>query len=439
MSKIKKNLIYVYGSTAVNGVLGLIFVPIALHYLGVSGYGLYSIFITLTGFIVLAELGFNKYFTRLLSSNRNLEEQKSNLQIAIGFYIYVYVFLIIILAPLLVYIVPNYIFPIEGKNNLVKIIVICSILDYLFTIPTTLLKTNSISNERFNKLSKFNLITGLWRYSLLIVSCIFFKSAIILVIIILLRRIIEFFYGLKVLGNLPHGSWKPIFKRDLYIKILSGSLYLSVSQLFQLSVVAIGSVLVNRFFGIQSLGIYRSSFDIANKVWFISNGLGLVLFPRFSNLLNSKDNALNLRLSKYLNISWVVYSLIFIIGVVTFDIYDGLLNIKSHKMFLLLLLGVCYNAHSNLGFEYLQALGKFKTVAMINLTSFLVLLVSFYLLIDKYSFLSAGYAWVISQILYGLITDLLTIKGLGYKIKSINIVIKLVLLLATFLIYKGFV
>ncbi|MFE3977718.1 MULTISPECIES: oligosaccharide flippase family protein [unclassified Priestia] len=439
MSKIKKNLIYVYSSTAVNGVLGLIFVPIALHYLGVSSYGLYSIFITLTGFIVLAELGFNKYFTRILSSNRNLEEQKSNLQIAIGFYIYVYIFLIIILAPLLVYIVPNYIFPIEGKKNLVIVIVICSILDYLFTIPTTLLKTNSISNERFDRLSKFNLVTGLWRYSLLILSSIFFKSVIVLVCIILLRRVIEFFYGLKVLGNLPFGSWKPIFKRNLYKKILSDSLYLSVSQLFQLSVVAIGSVLVNRFFGIQSLGIYRSSFDIANKVWFISNGLGIVLFPRFSSLLSSKDNILNLRLSKYLNISWVVYSLIFILGVFTFGVYSDLLNIKSHEMFLLLLLGVCYNAHSNLGFEYLQAFGKFKTVAMINLISFLVLIISFYSLIDKYSFLTAGYAWVISQIFYSLITDLITIKGLGYRIKSINIIIKLVLLSTTILIYKGFV
>ncbi|WCM14576.1 oligosaccharide flippase family protein [Priestia filamentosa] len=439
MSKIKKNLMYVYGSTAVNGLLGLIFVPIALKNIGVEGYGLYSIFITLTGFIVLAELGFNKYFTRLLSSNRDEKDQKINLQVSVGFYIYVYIVLIVILAPILIYIIPNYIFPIDGKHNIVRIIVACAILDYLFTIPTSLLKTYSISNEKFNKLSRFNLSTGLWRYSLLIITSILFKSAVILVIVILLRRIIEFFYGLKVFGNLPSGSWKPVFKKGLYRKILRDSIYLSVSQLFQMSVTAVGSVLVNRYFGVHSLGIYRSSFDIANKVWFISNGLGVVIFPKFSKMLNDNKENLSLRLSKYLNLSWIIYSIVFLLGLLTIPFYNNLLDIKSKEMFLLLLLGVCYNAHSNLGFEYLQALGKFKTVASINIISFLVIVLSFFILSEELGFLSIGYSWIISQIFYSIITDLLVIWNLKIRAKLLNIFIKLGLFLISILIYTLYI
>ncbi|MGG3940325.1 hypothetical protein ABEV54_02575 [Peribacillus psychrosaccharolyticus] len=438
MSIFKRNLLYVYGSSAINGLLGLAFVPIALRSLGATGYGLYSIFLTITSFVVLSELGVNKYFTRLLSIERDERKQKNNLQVLIGFYVSIYLFLIFFILPLLIYVIPNYIFFIEGKESLVRLIVALSILDYLFTIPTSILKTYTISNENFYKLSKFNLFTGLWRYVLLIMGCILFKSVLLLIIIYLLRRVIDFLYGLKTLGNLPIGSWKPVFKINLYKQILSNSLLLSVSQLFQTLALAIGSILVNQNFGVQKLGIYRSSFDIANKIWFISNGLGLVLFPKFSSMVSKGENKLMGKMGKYINLSWGAYSTIFIVAVFSFPLYNILFEIDKN-IFLLLLLGTCYNAHSNLGFELLQAKGNFKSVALINFISFINMVLLFYSLHNTFGFISIGISWCISQVIHSFIIDSIILKSNSYKDIFTSMILKIITIMIVIYIFLEFV
>lgn len=435
----KKNLLYVYGVNFINGLAGLAFIPLALYSLGAEGYGIYSIFIILTSYIYFVEMGVAKYFTRTIAQTQLVEDQRNKMQTAVGIYIRI-ALILLCLMPVLLYIIPKYIFIID-ENGIIGKMVILSILDYLFSIPVAILLAFNTGKEQFYKISKYNLISGITRHAFLICGVLLFKSVIVIMCIIVIRRFFDLMYAFRYLDPLPEGAWKPTYKKGEFLNIIKQSLFLSAAQLLQITILAVGTYLVNKNFSLTEVGIYKSSFDIATKVWFLSNGLGMVIFPRFATLVTDKENkkALLNKLVVYIKGSWILYNVCFLIAFFIYPKISNILLIEDLNLFFFLLFGVCLNAHTNLSYEFLQADSRLKEVIIISVTVLISMIVGFYLLVDNIGLYAIGLSWLGSQLLYSLVMDYSTIKDLKFRkwistlLFNLGVFISIVLLLILFM------
>jgi len=438
MDKFKKNVLSVYLVNLINGFAGIVFIPLALKGLGVEGYALYSMFTLFTSYVVFVELGITKYFIRDLAKEKEEKKQKKIIRLAIGIYIRITIILIL-LSPIIIYVVPKYLFPVEHNLPIIEIIILFAVLDYLLSIPVSILKTFNTGNELFLKISKFNLISGLSRHLFLIVAVLFFKSIIIIMFIVIIRRLIEIRYAFKYLTPLPQGGWKPLYINGTFTNIISKSILLSAAQISQVVVLTIGTYLVNKYFGLHSLGIYKSSFDLAAKVWFFSNSLGIVLFPRLSSLLKEgkKEEDILKKLIMYNYISWIFYLCFFSVITIILPYIQKVFILEDHVLFILLLIGVSLNAHSNISYEFLHASYRVNETIILNIFSFVLIYYLFYLGLNKFEIHAIGYAWLGSQLIYALIIDFLVFGKRNIKVGVSQSVFQIsTFLLAVYFIYK---
>lgn len=421
MNSVKKNLFYVYSVNLINGLAGIAFIPFALKSLGAEGYGVYSIFVILTSYIYFVEMGVAKYFVRIIAQTTS-ENQKNSAQTIVGIYIKI-AFLLLLLTPILLYIIPRFIFPTENEW-LIGGVVLFAALDYLLSIPTTIQLTYNIGNEKFLEVSKFNLISGLSKHIFLIGAVILTKSVIILIIMVLIRRIFDIYYAKKFLLDLPTGGWKPRYVKGEFKKILSESLLLSTAQLTQVIILSLGTFLVNKSFSIKEVGIYKSIFDLATKVWFVSNSLGQVIFPRFSALLKVEEEKKLLleRLPFYYRMSWILYHLLFLLIFFVLPLIPNFLLIEDLLLFFFILYGVCLNAHTNLSYEFLQADSKLKEVIFTSIITIILMVGTYYLSLQSYGFYAIGVSWIGSQLVNSIIMDYFVLKSGKLKKKLLTVV-----------------
>lgn len=436
MRSFRQNLAYVYSVNVLNGLLGILFVPLCLRLLGAEGYGLFSIYGVLASFVSLVDLGVGKNLMRLLASDKNYDVQETHLRNAFGVYL-VLSLALILLTPIFLILIPVYIFPVsDGNIGSLRIIIVFSIIEYILIVPISMTQNYCFANERFDRYAKFTLITGITRYSILFFGIFIFSSPSMVVVLLVLRRFLDIFMARRVMGALPNAVWRSKISVREFKSVMAHSAALSTGQMIQSTVISAGTFLVNKYFGLEGLGKYRAAFDLSSKVWFFSNGIGLVIFPKFVRHLSSSSNkeALFSKVYRAMSISWIAYLLIGVIGVLMAPQFLFLMKISDEKilsLFVVLLIGVCLNAHANLSYELLQASAKYKAINMLGVISITVLAVTFYSAKYTLNIYSIGLAWVVSQAIYAIISDDVALQIASIKINSrIMMVIKKIIILS---------
>lgn len=400
-----------------NGVLGVVIVPIAVRRLGIEGYGLYSIFPVLAGYLVLAELGLGKNLIRVLGGAGTESEVRDLLRLAFGLYAGIAAVLIL-LAPLLVLAVEGVLFPVNDVHvAAVRWITAIAVLDYLLGIPVSLRWNHALSRERMTDYARFMLISHSSRYALMLAGVLLTRRVEVAVAFVLGRRFVDLCAAPMLLPALPEGSWRPRLERGKSLPLLRQSTLLALTQLLQLSTVAAGSVLINGFFGLAALGIYRSAFDIVSKVWFFSSTAGTVVFPRFIQMMRRKDarERLGRVLPGVQGASWMMYTLAAVAGVLVSPLAPSVLRLAGTPPFLfaLLLTGVLWNAHAVISSEVLQAGGRFREVGETAAISFVTMVAVFLLLSRREPTLAIGWAWLASQFIASACVDAYALRPFG--------------------------
>ena len=405
-----KNLLSVYSANFVVGIIGIATIPLVVSALGKEQYGIYSIYTVLASYVALVDCGVTKHFVRLIASDRRVENQTECLQKALGWYLVLSAILILTL-PLNIYFVVAFLFPVAPihQNQLIMIIILV-IIEFIITIPTMISQTLTISNENFTRLSKYNVITGCYRYGLMISGAFYFKKPAMVVAFLVVRRIIDIYFAKKIMQWPERDVWRPRIRFSEFKAILARSSILSLAQFLQTTIVAIGSILVNRNFGVYVLGNYRAAFDLGGKIWFLSNGIGMLLYPKFSNLLSddSKKKRITEKIYDLLKMSWVFYLLLSLMGILAAKYILPIIKLDTEQIlifFMILFVGICINAHSNVAYEFLLADGRYETVAKLSIIGLGLLWAFFHFTKTIIGPYSIAWAWVISQAVYALSAD----------------------------------
>lgn len=410
-----RDLFSVYATLAVNGALSVVFVPVAVAWLGTAGYGLFSIYGALVGCLALAELGTGKNLARLLASDPTAVARCRRLQVALSLYISLAGILLLTL-PAFLWTVENLLFPVQPQYRpVVRWIGAISLVEYCLAIPTALRQTFAIGTERLDRYSHFQFVSGLYRYGLMFAGVLAFHSPVAVVALVAARRFADLFVAPRLMGDLPPGAWRPRFAVREMRAMLTDSTVLSAAQGLQTAGGALASILVNRYFGIVGLGVYRSAFDLASRVWLFSNGLGLVVFPRFARLLADKENRGKLltQMRVFVRASWIAYNLLAAAGVLAAPLLMPLFRREQGiiAIFTLLFLALCINGHANVSNELVLAGGRYALAAAIYGVALTILLLAFALLKPVAGLLAAGWAWLISQAIFAALMDAAACSG----------------------------
>ncbi len=369
-----KKLFSVYSSNLVLGILGIITVPILLKNIGVEGYGYYGIYLTLFSYFTLFELGILKHFTKLLAQKKNTDVNE-----IISCFYYFTALVILFFTPITV-LSTNLLFGVDLQ--LAIIIGVIASLEYIFYLPTKINSSYATAKKDFERISIFNFISGLIRYTIIIFGSIITQNVIIIIILLAIRRIFDIKLSKKITKvEVQIFDIKNVNKINL-IKIIGyykESIYLSGTQALQINLNGMVSLIISKLFGVEGLGFFRSTYDLLSKIWFFSNGLGLVVFPYFAGSSVGVK-----KYKRYTLVSWIFYTFIFISFVLLFPIINEfLLNNSLNKnedmlLFLFMLISILLLAQGNLSFEFLQAKGNYKYLMLITaITNFTFLILIF--------------------------------------------------------------
>jgi len=409
---------YIYGANLVNGILGLIAIPIGLHQLHATGYGLFAIYLIIVSYSQFFELGMTKSLARSIAQANGVDEQCDILTTAITVFILIACTLIV-LSPLIIYLATHYIFPAPTDIlSTMKLIIAFGLLDYLLSIPTNIIKSYSTGLESFRTYSIFSVFSGLFRYTIMIVAFFLFNHSISLVVLFSLSyRLVDLIIAQRIMTQLPKHCWRPTFNVRKIGTMLYQTLQLSTVQMAQTVMLTMGSIITSHLFGLAALGIYQAAFNIASKLWFFSNGIGLVIFPRFSKqalLSNAERRTVIQSLKIILRVSWLGYLLVAGVAILVSPFLLNIFHVNvnnAQPMLALLFIGMAMNAHSNISFNFLQASKRYKTaLIMIVLSTFLLIVISIYLKANE-GILAIGWAWLISQFIYAVTLDIFVVKN----------------------------
>lgn len=411
MPSLAKSLTSIYSVNIFNGVMGVVLIPISLKLLGAEGYGLFSIYTVIASFVALLDVGIGKSLQRALSSKGSAQFKDRQISTACGAYLLVLAALAAVL-PALIIAIPNYVFPVEESlKNSIRWIVFLSCIEYILFIPLAVGQSICFAKEEFHKHAQFSLFSGVARYAILFAAIYFLDSIILIIGAYVLRRALDWYLIRRIMGPLPPSIWRPSFHIKDLRELSVHALGLSVTRLLQTILISMGSVLVNRSFGLESLGYFRVAFDLASKVWFLSNGIGLVAYPKFVKAFADKEKSdlIFLRLRYAMIFSWMIF---LSMGLVASCLSSTVLprisvsNAAVISLFIPMVLGVCINAHANLGYEVIQAAGRYRLLNSLTILSIVLMLVAFYAMESKLKLMAVAWAWLASQIVYSITTDL---------------------------------
>jgi O-antigen/teichoic acid export membrane protein len=383
VASLSRNTLLVSGVHVINGILGIIVIPVALTRLGVTGYGLFSTYGVLASFIGIADLGISRYTLRALASEPDPRAQTRQLQASCGLYLAVFTVLVVLL-PAVLFVIPRYILPVpEDDQSSLRWIIVFSVMEYGLSVPIVLRQNYCSAIERFDRFAAFNLASGIARYCVLFAGILLFANPVAVVGLVVARRALDWVLAERLLGGMPSGSLRPRFGLTEFKVILGHSARLLAGQTLQALTISVGSILVNLWFGLGGLGRYRAAFDLSTKVWFLSNGLGLVLFPRFAkNVITTEAKAsFREKFIRLLRVSSAGFGLVATVGVIAAPWLLRIARMEDSEivgLFVVLLFGTCLNAHSNIGFTLLQATASYRALIGGGSLSLLVLCWSFF-------------------------------------------------------------
>ncbi|RXF05546.1 oligosaccharide flippase family protein [Pseudoalteromonas phenolica] len=205
----KLGVVLTYANIFLNTAVVLLFTPILINYLGNSGFGLYSLALTILTYIALLDFGFGNsiiVFTSKYRASKESERQKSLYASILVAYIALSVFASFALYVFYINIESNFSSGMsENEIELFKIIFIIISFNIIFSIPLNLYKSILTAYERFGFIKLASLTRTLLTPLLLCISIAFNIDVVGIVLIIsvvnFLVLFFAFFYIITPISN----------------------------------------------------------------------------------------------------------------------------------------------------------------------------------------------------------------------------------------------
>lgn len=404
-SWLKKSLA-LYSANGLNFLLNILIIPILVHYIGFQGYGFYSVYIILSSTLLFLDSALSKSAVSAIYSAG--ETQRAQL-VSSTRAAYVAAGIVLLLATPLIAKGVSVLFPLRTDQlNLAYWIGAAAVVEYVLALPGQYFQMLNVLRARHFAYAQYQL-------------CIQLSRFLAVAIVAAATQQIEWVLAAVVLRKIPDYLILWLFWRKQEAELRTPVAWPLVTTLYRHAAPIIGvallqvlatefiSIYVSHAYGAETLGKYRSVYDVLNKIWFVATLYPVLVYPKICEWLAAPDKKAWLRdTMSYLNLgSALIYGALTVAGLALYPLLaQWLPALQDAAPFVAgLLAGICMSGHVRLGYEFLQAQKDAGAALLINLLSLgagAATLFAFY----GYATREIGWAWFVSQLLAVVIVDI---------------------------------
>ncbi|WP_439504246.1 oligosaccharide flippase family protein [Sediminibacterium sp.] len=399
------NAIWNIITVSFTALAGFVLVPLILNKIGTENFGIYTIILMIGGFAQLQSLGLGEATLKYVSYYF-AKKDIAGVNKVFGATLSVYIFSGILISGLIVIfssiIISWFKLSLANIDNAIFALRIAGIT-FFVSIFSTAFKTIPEALQRYDILSKYNLIMMVFRYTGMYLIAILGGGIIGLTILTLSSAFVDILvYGSLSKKLLPALILTPNFNKDGIKEVFGYGIFSFINELIQRASNYIDQLILALFFSASSVAYLNAPKDLITKAQSLTGAAGQALFPRFSSM----EEGLEMQ-ELYVTSLWVLTILSIIIFVPLAIVIPSFLSLWLSREFAensstfatLFSFGVAFNGGTSAYFALLKGTGRVKWLTKIisSLTLFSTIATAF--LVYKFGINGSGirillFSWV---------------------------------------------
>lgn len=385
--QIKIGAMLSYISLALTGIIGLVYTPLMLKYMGQAEYGLYSLVASFIGYLTILDLGFGNaivvYTARYRAKGDRENEQKLH-----GMFFVVYTILGII-AGILGFVLYLNVGTLFGDSftpdELGKARIMMGILTFnlIVTFPLSIFGNIITAYEEFVFSKLVNIVRQLIMPVIMLPLLIMGYKSITMTIVITALNIACLLTNMMFcLKKLKISIRFKGFDKKLLKEIFAFSVFIFLNQVVDKINWSMDQVVLGSVAGTIAVAVYSVASQLNNIYLSFSTAINGVLLPKVTKMVENKasDEEISNEFIKTGRIQYLIMALV-IIGFVIFGrefiaIWSGAEYAESYIIACILMIPVTVPLIQNIGINILQAKNKhkFRTLVYMGISVFNIIL-----------------------------------------------------------------
>lgn len=369
MNQLKVGALLSYVNMALHILIGLVYVPLLLHYLTVEEYGLYQLIGSLVAYLSVMDFGLSGTITRYYSQRIALDDKQGQENVlAIALIIYLVIGVLVVVAGFVLY---QFLDLLYGATLTLqemasaKSMMILLIINVALTIPSNVFTSAITSHEQFVFLRVVTMVRSILNPIIVIAVLQFRAQALSVVQVQVVLNI------LVIISNIWYSRHK--LKIKIHLHSFDGALIKSmfafaffiflnamVDQVYWKT----GQLILGAVSGTAAVAVFSIAIMIVTYYIQFSTAVNGVFLPRLSKIAAISDDMdeINVLFLKVGRIQFLLLGIIFtgffLFGQLFIQLWVGDLLSESYLMTLVIMIPLTIPLIQNLGILILQAKNK---------------------------------------------------------------------------------
>ena len=422
INQIKAGAIISYLNMALNVILGLLYTPFMIRYLGKSEYGLYNTVSSVISMLSILSLGFNAGYIRYYSKYKK-EENNDKIYKLNGLFLIIFTIIGIVALACGLVISNNLGFVFDKgltteEYEIAKVLMLLLTVNLAISFPMSVFQNIISAHERFVFLKLLSIVRTLGgpliTLPLLLAG---FRSIAMVSVTVGVSLVIDILYFFFVIFKLKQKFIFHGFERGLFKSMFVYTSFIAIELIVNQINLNVDKFLLGRYKGTVSVAVYSVGYTLYNYYMIISSSVAGFLTPRVHKIVSESSDSAEKRLkisSLFNKVGRIQFLILGLVGsgivffgrpFIHFWAGDGYGD--AYYVTLLLVLPATIALVQNLGIEIQRALNKHQFRSIVYIIMALGNLVLSIFLCRKYGVVGAAVGTAISFVIAnGLIMNI---------------------------------
>ena len=417
MTLLKRNIAANFAGNIWQAIMGLVFIPLYIKFMGIESYGLVGFFVTLQAMFILLDMGLSSTLTRemaRLSSLPGREHEMRNLVRSLEvIYWIIAIFIGIIVIISAPFIANQWIkagqLPSQIIEQAIRIMGFAIALQW----PVSLYSGGIIGLQKQVLLNIINICVStlrgvgaaliLWLISPTVQA--FFTWQIII------SSINTCLLSLFLWHNLPKTHQKPIFQKKLLAGVWRFAAGMSGISIVSTILTQMDKIILSKMLSLEMFGYYSLAGAVAMSLYGLIRPVFVAIYPRLTQLVfRDEQDELKLLYHKSCQVmSVLILPVAIVVALFSYEILviwtqNPVTAERCHLLLSILIFGTALNGLMTVPYALQLAHGWTRLTLYVNLVSILILVPMIVFLTRKFGAMGGACVWVILNGGYIIIT-----------------------------------
>jgi O-antigen/teichoic acid export membrane protein len=412
---VKTNIVANLSGNVITAILGLIFVPFYLYYIGIEAYGLITVFASLQAILVFLDLGIGAALSRelaIVSSAPEKAQETRDLVRTLEIVYWVTAIVIGVMACALSPVLVWWVNPVKLTAQTIQQCFLIMSVGFALQFPTSFYLGGLLGLQKLVLMSGINIFFGLLRSvgAVLVLRYISAEPQAFFLwqtIIAALQTLIVYIILWLIL---PKSSAFAKFDFEKVKQIWRFAFGMSAISVVTIIYSQIDRLILSRMLSLESFGYYALASTVAMSLTRLTAPVFQSLFPRFSQLLGQNDEPLlkNLYHQGAQFLSVVVFPISIILAFFSHEVLrlwqkDEVIADKTHLVLSVLMIGAALNAIMTVPFALQLASGWTKLNFYMMCGSLIFYSAAMLIVTPVYGALGAAVVWTVMNLLFAIV------------------------------------